>query len=379
MNYSPDRFGHWIVSGQKYSNKLRAIKDAVNIGHWIHWDFNEAIFKQYDWTIEPKESLIELYNLRAKQIREKYKYVALEFSGGADSWNMLAAFCRQGLKVDLVIHKVIESTIKSIENLDSTNHWAEGKYSAWTWFNYFKTLVPDLEWFTWDFEEQLYDSWDRNKIDLEFNNTLHPGALVKFPGMTDINPAKIPELPSTAYLVGIDKPIVELHPDGWYLIFYDHHVISRAVIEKAKLGVGWTDLFFYWDPDCVKLMMKQAHTIRNFFRSHPDLGSLLLSAGPRAWNYKTFISHVIYPGYKQLWQSKKPRGTFAFTCEEYFINQTDKRASQEWHKVMNDYQDTVISLTKNTAFEAYTHNDPGSASYKVFADCPSHRYFIGPP
>ena len=52
MKMSPDRFGHWIVAGKKYSNKLQAVIDAVKLGHWIHWDFNESSFKKYDWTTE---------------------------------------------------------------------------------------------------------------------------------------------------------------------------------------------------------------------------------------------------------------------------------------------------------------------------------------
>ena len=151
--HSPDRFGHWIVAGKKYSNKLQAVIDAVKIGHWIHWDFNEVSFKKYNWTKEPTQSLQSLYDERARRIREKYAFVAMEFSGGADSWNMLYAFCRQRLKVDLVIHKYAGSTVKGPEDLSAENHWAEGKYQAWYWFNKLKELNPDMKWVTWDVEE----------------------------------------------------------------------------------------------------------------------------------------------------------------------------------------------------------------------------------
>lgn len=377
---NPDRFGHYTVAGNKYSNKLTAVLDAVKLGHWIHWDFNETVFSRNDWTIEPTDSLESLYDQRARQIREKYSFVALEFSGGADSWNILAAFCRQRLPIDLVIHKIVQSEVGNPTDLSSENHWAEGRYQAWRWFQHFQQSMPNMKWYTWDIEKQLYDAWaDPAAGDFLFQNNLHPGSVLKFPGVTDINPAGIPMLPSTAYLVGIDKPIVELHEDGWYLVFYDHPVLARAAIEKARLGLGWTDLFFYWDPDCVNLLAKQAHSVRNFFRSTPAFSQLLRTAGPKAWDYKNFVAHLIYPGYQQFWQSKKPRGSFSFTSESFFINRTDHPSVQNWHRVLLDFQDQVHAATKNTAFEKYTHNDTGARDYTVLADCPSIKYYLGPP
>ena len=294
MKTSPERFGHWVVAGKKYSSKLQAVIDAVKIGHWIHWDFNENTFKKYDWTKEPAESLQTLYDQRARRIREKYAFVALEFSGGADSWNMLYAFCRQRLKVDLVIHKYAGSTVKGPEDLSAENHWAEGKYQAWVWFTKLKELNPDMKWVTWDIEKPIQDGWRDGPVDFLFHNNLHPGSVIKMPDRADVNPFNIPELSSTAYLFGIDKPIVEQHADGWYLTFYDNHVISRSVIERSILGLGWDDVLFYWDPDCVPLMIKQAHTVMNFFRKNPGHSELLKKAGPRGWNYKNFIISLIY-------------------------------------------------------------------------------------
>lgn len=376
----PNRFGHYVVSGETYFNKLTAVRSAVSQGHWIHWNFNESVFGKVDWTQEPQASLTQLYDQRARQIRDTYEFVALEFSGGADSWNMLAAFCRQGLPVDLVVHKIVQSAVGDEQDLTSENHWAEGLYQAWRWFQHFQQQVPSLKWYTWDIEQQLYDAWaDVRSVDIMFQNNLHPGSLLKFPGITNINPAGIPELPTTAYLVGIDKPIVELHHDGWYLVFYDHPVLARAAIEKSRLIQNWTDLLFYWDPDCVQLLAKQAHTVRNFFRSTPKFSALLKTAGPKAWDYKNLVAHLIYPGYQQYWQSQKPRGSFAFTSEAFFIDQIDHPSVQNWHQTLLNYQDQVLGLTKGTEFERYTHSDTGSRNYTVLADCPSVKYYLGPP
>lgn len=376
---SPERFGHWVVAGKKYSNKLRAVIDSVKIGHWIHWDFNEDKFALYDWTKEPVPTLQALYDQRARQIRERYDFVVLEFSGGADSWNMLYAFCRQGLKVDLVIHKYVERAVKGPEDRSGENQWAEGKFQAWGSFNRMLELNPNMKWATWDIERSMFDGWQAGPVDILLHNNLHPGAINKVPDRTNINPFNIPDLPSTAYVTGVDKPIIELRDDGWYFTFYDNVVLVRGAIERAQLGVGWHDILFYWDPDCVEMLIKQAHTVMNFFRKNPVYLNLLKTAGPRGWNYKNFIIRLIYPNYDFSWQSEKPQGTFAMTHENFLIQHSDNAASKNWHETLNQYSNLVSDLTKNTKFEQYVNKDAGSCPFNVLADCPSKHYYLGPP
>ena len=120
------RFGSWRVNGKDYYNKLSAVVDAVKSGHWIHWDFNDELFAKHDWSREPLDSLDTLYGKRARALRETYQHIAIEFSGGADSWNLLYHFCRQGLSVDTLIHRYAEETVGTSTDKSSSNQWAEG-------------------------------------------------------------------------------------------------------------------------------------------------------------------------------------------------------------------------------------------------------------
>jgi hypothetical protein len=377
LSLSPDRFGHWVVSGKKYSIKLQAVKDAVALGHWIHWDFNESVFKNYNWQREPKETLIELYDKRARQLREKYAFIALEYSGGADSYNILEAFCRQKLKIDIVIHKTIGSKVKPKTDKSSTNHWAEGKYQGWILFNKLKEIYPDIKWFTWDIEEGIYQSWIHNPIDIMSANSFHPGAVSKLPDRTNTNPANIPELPSTAYICGTDKPLIEFDEKGWYVVFSDSPVFHRSVAERSLLGIGWDDILFYWDPDCADLICKQAHIIKQFFQKNSNLKSTFFKDGKPTAEYKAFIRSLIYPGYKEIWQGPKARGTHAITTDDWFMVQKDHPAFKAWFNVMTDLSKTVEELTINTEYKKYTVIDKGSIPFLVLADCPSIKYFLG--
>ena len=125
-------------------------------------------------------------------------------------------------------------------------------------------------------------------------------------------------------------------------------------------------------------MIKQAHTIMNFFRKNPGYSELLKKAGPRGWNYKNFIISLIYPEYRAVWQSDKPQGTFAFTNENWFISHIQNSASTQWHETLNQYSDLLLNITEGTPFRQYINQDAGVAKYNVFADCPSHHYYLGP-
>ena len=373
MNLSPDRYGHWVVAGKKYSNKLRAATDAACSGHWIHWDFNEGEFSLWDWSQEPSETLRELYDRRARYLRNKFQHLALEFSGGADSWNMLYSFCRQGLHVDTIIHKFAEKTISDRNDLSSENQWAEGVFQAWPSFQALLELNPRMKWNTWNVEDNIIDSWQGNTVDLFFHNNLHPGAIIKTPDQSNINPFAIPEVPTTGYLLGIDKPNVLIKDNGWYMYFPDGPVINRSVMERSILDIGWTDVLWYWDAECIPLMIKQGHVIRNYFRNNPNKLPLLAHRP----SYLAIVNQLIYPEYQPMWQSKKAQGLFAVTSEDWFINQYEHLSTQKWHQNLDQYSNYVESITSNTDLKNYTNKDV-AADYTILSDCWSKYYYLGP-
>ena len=104
------------MAGKRYYNKLKAVVDAVPHGWWPHFYFHEDKFSKYNWAVEPKETLSELYKNRAKSIREKFDHITIEFSGGADSWTALYSFLRQGLHVDVVSHRYVDAVDLGSDN-----------------------------------------------------------------------------------------------------------------------------------------------------------------------------------------------------------------------------------------------------------------------
>ena len=97
------KLGYYTCAGLEFESKIQAMVHAATVKKEIVWHFNDDVFDKHNWSDEPESTLDQLYNQRARQIREEYDYVILSFSGGADSFNVLESFLRQGLLIDEII------------------------------------------------------------------------------------------------------------------------------------------------------------------------------------------------------------------------------------------------------------------------------------
>jgi hypothetical protein len=98
-----DRLGYYTVDGIRFNNKVDALIYGTAHKKQVNWIFNDRVFGQVPWEVEPAESLSELYKRRALQLREKYDYLVLNYSGGADSQNILDTFINNNIKLDEII------------------------------------------------------------------------------------------------------------------------------------------------------------------------------------------------------------------------------------------------------------------------------------
>ena len=101
MNYA-DIFGVYRVGDFDFYSKVEAIEMHTKTGIHPYWDFNEAVYRSRDWTVEPSVDLSELYRRRAQQLRDKYDYLVLWYSSGADSDNVLRSFLDNDILIDEV-------------------------------------------------------------------------------------------------------------------------------------------------------------------------------------------------------------------------------------------------------------------------------------
>ena len=99
FNAKSDKFGYYRVGSDKFYSKLLAIKAQTlsQNKEFVHWHFHDDAFASKNWAVEPDISLTTLYKWRAEQLRQKYDYIVLFYSGGADSNNILDTFVNNNI------------------------------------------------------------------------------------------------------------------------------------------------------------------------------------------------------------------------------------------------------------------------------------------
>lgn len=369
-------YGHWEVAGKQYYNKLQSVVDAVPNGWWPHFNFHEEKFSFYDWTVEPNDSLDQLYQARARYIRQQYEFVALEFSGGADSWVMLHSFLKAGLHVDAIYHKYVDVNIQGSHNKSVANQAAEAIFQAYPWFTRFQELDPKLTWHTKYLTDDIVHGWARHQLDpLKYNN-LHAGYITKHPDLITPLPDFIPNTAHSAMVYGTDKPNLFFKNNKFYLYFPENPIIHRAFIERERSGMPMTDVLFYWDPDCCRLLAKQAHIVMNWFRSHPNMTKLINNRSYRdTKTYYEIVNALVYPEFQNDWQSEKASGDHMLTHESWFWdNLENSKFGKNWKKSMNSLSAIVESTLKGTQFECFLKQEN---NYNVLPNGWSKLYYIG--
>jgi hypothetical protein len=377
----PYNFGYWQVADRCYDNKLKAVTDAVPNGWWPHFNFFEDEFSQYNWTIEPEKTLDKLYCERAQYLRRSNNFIAIEFSGGADSWNTLYSFVRQGLKVDLILHKCTEPAIKGSESDKSVeNSIAESYYQAYPWYKKFLELDPTLKWHTYHTDTDIIRGWESGPIDpLRFNH-LHIGVMSKIPGFVHDGYSCVPN--GGAILYGIDKPNILFENNKFYLYFPDHTVIGRGFAERERLGLSTKDIMFYYGPDCCELLAKQAHTVVKWFRQNPNMIWMLNSKNrPKGADdalskgYRKLAISLLYPEYKEYWQSDKSAGFHHYEYDWWFHNSGDNsKHVQNWRSTMQNFSDLLHNTLTGTQFENFIKKEN---DFYILPASWSKLYYLG--
>jgi hypothetical protein len=269
---SKDKFGFYQVGKFKTYSKVEAIELSNATAIPVHWNFNDEEFGLYDWTVEPAESLKELYQRRARQIRERYDYVVLWWSGGADSYTMLRAFVDQGLFVD---------ELATFHNFGGDGSWdtylnSEVKRVAIPMAEKILESSPNTKFRLVDHIDYQPDLFtiDDNKFDFLYkaNAVFSPNQLArryireKNKDYLDL----FAQGKRVCFVWGMDKPRINLEKDKRYAIRFVDIVDNSVSPVTQSLNRDWEhDEFFFWSPDAKDLLCKQGHVIMRYLKNIP--------------------------------------------------------------------------------------------------------------
>lgn len=269
-------YGYYLVDNKIYISKHQALV-AANFNHWkIKFIWQDEKFSRYNWAREPEPhiGIKEFYKRRAQQLRQKYDYLILMFSGGPDSTNMLNAFVDNNIHIDEIVNV---NSFNQTQIINNTIHNADYVYNVKPYLNElikksnFQTKITIVD------EVELVKQHWKNYAKIDHWEVLF-GAIAA-PSMI------MTKIIWTKYVPHIWKMIV----DGTNLGIIIGHAKTSIKVKNGKYVTSFTDMlgtdttaycneepelkgrnlmdFFYSSPNAVDLSIKQAHVLIKYMES----------------------------------------------------------------------------------------------------------------
>ena len=350
MTSNIDRLGYYLVNGKKIYNKTLALLEGTKTKTNTHWLFNDDVYGSIDWRIPIETDLKELYRRRAQQLREKYDYLVLYFSGGADSTNILNSFIDHNIFLDEIVMQIPEPkwSKTSMTDLSGDNIHSEIKYSA---EEYLKTVQLDSRTLV------RYQDYAKPVIEL-LNNDNWPdivpmgthitlGALGKqLAQVTEIHVQRLCENGKrVAQILGIDKPLVYYYDEHYYAYFSDLNTRHSPPVDYTYSEIFnnlYCTEFFYWTPDLPEIVIKQAQEIKRHCELDPIKKQMWAQAKCiHIGDFRDIMHPIIYPGQcAPLFQTNKPASFIIRRQDDWFWESASET-------VKNNYMNVITHLKNN--------------------------------
>lgn len=335
------KLGFYQVGNDRYYTKVMALMEATKRNQFPEWNFNRQVFDNLNWLQEPATDLRELYRLRAKQLREQYDYIRLEFSGGGDSTTVLYSFIHNNIHIDEIVFRYPKTGDKGAAEADPFNTKCENTLSEWELaakpiLQWVATNLPQTKITFHDYSEDLVnnkldDTWVfRTKDYAQPSHAFkHDTVSLKDHRLAADSGKKI------CILYGVDKPKMCIKDKKWYAYFIDFQAnhANTVVYEYTNINIE----YFYWTPDLPEILLKQAHMIKNWFSLPSNKFLQHLVRWPnhsvtQRTTYEHVIKPLIYPDYNPAtFQVSKPSNNFYAEMDFWFFkNFTETTAYKNW-------------------------------------------------
>lgn len=322
------KLGYYTLDNKVYYSKFQVLSESTKRGQYPHWHFNQEVFGAMNTTIEPQVDIRTLYKMRAQQLREKYDYLRLEFSGGSDSATVLMSFINNGIHLDEIVCRFPKQGAKglqgNVKDTSSENILSEFEFAAKPFLHYVSVNHPQIKITIHDFSEDIIkfngdESWIYKAKDY-----LHAEHTFKHDPLATKDQIALAEGGKTIGIIyGIDKPKVCIKDGRWYFYFMD--IMASHAQSVAGMYNNITTEYFFWQPDLPEIVVKQAHMVRNWFMlPHNKHLQFLLRWPNHSISNRTalesMIKPLIYPDYDPTtWQVNKPTNNFYAEMSYWFF------------------------------------------------------------
>ena len=362
--------GFWSVDGSCFFDKGEAYRFATRTQKRnIKYHYFDEVYGTVNWDIEPPQPLDYYYTQRALELRDKYEYVALSFSGGADSTNVLRTFIKNKIKLDEVVvwypvtyaEKVLGNFNphdKSAGNIIYEYHTACLPVLKWLATNHPDIKITVLDYTETPFNMVQSDSMRDARMSGSLSHAMSTGQYLMTDHLRKVNK-------KVCQLLAVDKPRIKYNKKlkRWECYFHDfNNMMCRWGPESFNRTEPKTE-YFYYAPTMPMLLVKQCYVIRHAMMMQnyipdaldsPDGSSIIF------WPHTDFIKKAIYPEWDtSIFQAEKASKFFYHEHTQWFLDsiKNDKR-------MMDFYEGQLDEMKSGIAPDLLDYEDGRAVRFK---------------
>jgi hypothetical protein len=370
------KHGYYKVKNEIFYKKIDALIYASKTKSEVKWQWFDC-YDKIDWEKESVYSLQEIYKIRALQLREKYDYLILSFSGGSDSWQICKTFLDNNIKLDEIFIRWPWQGSKnlhkpSLGDISMSNQLSEWEFTTKPMIEHLQKNYPDIKITLHDWSVNLEKYiWNEEMWQNAADSNLGPGAFFAHNSIGSNEKLLLNKGKKVGFVVGIDKPQLCVIKDRLYCYFSDGLInnhgwdISQRNIEA-----------FYWTnelPDIVHVQVREIYRyLQNNIKASELINWLKKEKSERIKNeniWFSLIKTIIYPGYGNWFQSEKEENLINSKIYGWLFKNAD---GSDFLKGWQGSLDNLINSIDKKYFYTDTHGN--LAGIKTFT---SKFYFIG--
>jgi hypothetical protein len=327
------RLGYYVYKDRIYFNRELIYDDMYLNEDWdakISYVFNEDVFNKADWYNPIPISILDLYKVRAIQLRQKYNYLILMFSGGSDSVQILHSFVKNNIMLDEIrimsIDKAVQSVGENNFSSEEFNYVLEYKYAAFKILDEIKELIPNTKINHVDVTDQALRELITKKYSFfqreDYSGLGMAAKNIRTCSWYGIRYATENHISDSCLIYGLEKPIISINLQNYNLKFQFSDATMREFCYARDFSShNYVRIEpFYWTRDLPLIPIKQSQIIKRALSENPQLQKqFVLNTQKR--NELSFdqtrdliakssrmFDHLIYPNWKpSTFSGSKPR------------------------------------------------------------------------
>lgn len=264
--------GYYFVDREVVESKVYALIKATEKKAKVNWWYYNEIFDYANESFKLHDASLEsMYRQRALQLRDTYDYLILNYSGGADSHNILVTFLKNNIKLDHIFVQWPERLMdRGLYVPNATDKSNANFHSEWD-----LVLKKDLEWIGKNHPEIKIEiaDWTTTVTDKFYTDDIFANTVSNLPSIAraqkqhTFSPTEGTLALAgkrVASIFGVDKPQVTFADGKWFMSFVDTACMASANPDNPN-GTE----YFYITPMMPELAILQAHKVAKWYIDHP--------------------------------------------------------------------------------------------------------------